>query len=643
MSLRRRVGQDGILRASWQLAPTPPRFATCRSPSACWRCYSPAVPLTGSPSPPIACTRLPPKPATSPPAPPPARSPRRLASPWAVTASPAVSLAGTGPVSTPAPSTSTMAAAAVSRSSPPNSSPSPPDCTPKCSLPSIAASACEPEELVLAATHTHHGPANFASAEIYNSFAGPLPNFDPELLDFLADRIAGAIVDSIADARAHAAHPARIALLPGKRPGHPAQSRHRPLLRQPGSPSYQHPEAEPRSRRVLSGRQSPTAAHAIWQPTPLCNSSRSCATALPARCSSSTPSTPPPSPTTPTFTPATSPASPAPCSKSSACPSPVSSTAPKATSRRIGSSRTATMPCVSAAGSPRQPPPFSIAASSIPMRIRRIEVRRKIVPNHWRDADGIGFVSKPMSGAAEFGGAEDGRTIFYNYGWRAEARKSEPAGEHGSKEPGLDGPLAGAMEALDSRALARAVRLVRPARFLSRAIFPALVPVTWARLGDFTLAAIPVEATTAAGWAIRQQARADVIVGLANEYIGYTASAPEYALQQYEGASTLLGPGSGRRTRPPPLAGRRRPWRSAIRRNRSRAKVCPRPATQNWVRFAISAGSPQAQHGRRRPRTPRPPGTAPHGIPHPTLRLERRARRRLAFRRPPDRHLRLRK
>ena len=78
---------------------------------------------------------------------------------------------------------------------------------------------------------------------------------------------------------------------------------------------------------------------------------------------------------------------------------------------------------------------------------------------------------------------------------------------------------------------------------MSRAIFPALVPVTWARLGAFTLAAIPVEATTAVGWAIRQETRADVIVGLANEYLGYTASASEYEAQQYEGASTLLGPG----------------------------------------------------------------------------------------------------
>jgi hypothetical protein len=173
----------------------------------------------------------------------------------------------------------------------------------------------------------------------------------------------------------------------------------------------------------------------------------------------------------------------------------------------------------------------------------QIEVRRKTVANNWRDTDGIGFVSKPMAGAAEFGGAEDGRTIFYNYGWRAEARKPAPAGEHGSKEPGLEGPLASAVESFDGNSLAKAVKAVRPARFLSPGIFPALVPVTWARLGSFSFAAIPVEATTAAGWAIRQEARADIILGLANEYIGYTTSAAEYEAQQYEGASTLLGPG----------------------------------------------------------------------------------------------------
>src|SRR5258708_976715 len=76
-----------------------------------------------------------------------------------------------------------------------------------------------PEELVLAATHTHHGPANFASAEIYNRFAGPLPNFSPVLLDFLAAQIAGAIVDSIDDAGAHAGFHHELRIYGGCEPG----------------------------------------------------------------------------------------------------------------------------------------------------------------------------------------------------------------------------------------------------------------------------------------------------------------------------------------------------------------------------------------------------------------------------------------
>jgi neutral ceramidase len=172
-----------------------------------------------------------------------------------------------------------------------------------------------------------------------------------------------------------------------------------------------------------------------------------------------------------------------------------------------------------------------------------IEVRRKTVANSWRDTDRIGFVLQPMSGAAEPGGAEDGRTLFYTYGWRAEARQPAPSGEHGNKEPALDGPLAAALQALDENTLAKSMKKLRPARFLSPRIYPAMVPVTWAKLGSFRIVAIPVEATTAVGWAIRQESGADAIVGLANEYIGYTASAPEYQAQQYEGASTLLGPG----------------------------------------------------------------------------------------------------
>ena len=400
----------------------------------------------------------------------------------------------------------------------------------------------QPEELVLAATHTHHGPANFASAEIYNSFAGPLPNFDPELLDFLAGRIAGAIVDSIADARAHAAHPHELRFYRGSAPGIQRNRAIAPFFANPetlrtgilersldlgascpdggtqGCPRYL--ATDPTLQLIEIVRDG--APHGLLlfyavHPTAITHDADLYSSDLAGiACSLLEKER---VPVAGFFNGAEGDISPDWLAQD------------RDDAIRLGGRLAAAATTLLDRGNFR--------TDTDP----QIEIHNKSVPNHWRDADGVGFASKPMSGAAEFGGAEDGRTIFYNYGWRAEARKSEPAGEHGSKEPALDGPLATAIEALDSHPLAGAVRFVRPARFLSRAIFPALVPVTWARLGDFTLAAIPVEATTAAGYAIRQEARADAIVGLANEYIGYTASAPEYGLQQYEGASTLLGPG----------------------------------------------------------------------------------------------------
>jgi neutral ceramidase len=399
-----------------------------------------------------------------------------------------------------------------------------------------------PEELVLAATHTHHGPANFASAEIYNGFAGPLPNFDPVLLDFLAAQIADAIVDSIADAHAHAGSLHELRLYHGSAPGIQRNRAIAPFFANPeplrttilqrsrslgatcpdgstlGCPRYL--AADPTLQLIEIVRDGKPRALLLFfavHPTAITHDADlyssdlagiACAALEKDR-----------APVAGFFNGAEGDISP-------------DWTAQDRDDALHLAGRLATS--VAALLESRK---FQTDANP------RIEVRRKTVANNWRDTDGVGFASQPMAGAAELGGAEDGRTIFYNYGWRAEARKPALAGDQGAKEPALDGPLASAVESLDGNSLASAVKSLRPARFLSRRIFPALVPVTWAKLGSFSLAAIPVEATTAAGWAIRQQTSADVIVGLANEYIGYTASAPEYAAQQYEGASTLLGPG----------------------------------------------------------------------------------------------------
>ncbi|HJZ69615.1 MAG TPA: neutral/alkaline non-lysosomal ceramidase N-terminal domain-containing protein, partial [Blastocatellia bacterium] len=46
-----------------------------------------------------------------------------------------------------------------------------------------------PDALILAATHTHHGPGNFMTSELYNGFSSPWPGFDKELFGWLAEKI----------------------------------------------------------------------------------------------------------------------------------------------------------------------------------------------------------------------------------------------------------------------------------------------------------------------------------------------------------------------------------------------------------------------------------------------------------------------
>jgi hypothetical protein len=461
-----------------------------------------------------------------------------------------------------------------------------------------------PEDLVLAATHTHHGPANFASAEIYNSFAGPLPHFDPALLDFLAARIADAVVDSILDARTHAGRPHELRFYRGSAPGIQRNRAIAPFFNNPealrtaifessrslgatcpdgttlGCPRYLaadptlqiveilrdgtpralllffavHPTAITHDADLYSSDLAGIACAALetadadavvgWTPWSGCPLGQVPLDPLFARRFIS-PAPPIGRPGGRLRTGASAPPSMLVLATLEKHPDPIVGFFNGAegdispdwlVQDRDDAIRLAGRLASSAARLLQSAP---LQTETHPL----IEVRRKTVANTWRDTDGIGFVLKPMAGAAEPGGAEDGRTLFYNYGWRAEARKPAPSGEHGDKEPALDGPLSAALQALDENSLAKSMKQLRAARFLSPRIYPALVPVTWAELGSFSIVAIPVEATTAAGWAIRQESGADAIVGLANEYIGYTASAPEYQAQQYEGASTLLGPG----------------------------------------------------------------------------------------------------
>jgi len=94
-------------------------------------------------------------------------------------------------------------------------------------------------------------------------------------------------------------------------------------------------------------------------------------------------------------------------------------------------------------------------------------------------------------------------------------------------------------------------------RFVMKALsIPRAAPLGLYRIGPILLATVPGEFTTVMGLRIERalaQALADsgrpvervIVIGLANEYMSYFTTPEEYALQYYEGASTLYGPASG--------------------------------------------------------------------------------------------------
>lgn len=55
--------------------------------------------------------------------------------------------------------------------------------------------------LALVATHTHSGPSQYLDSNFYNVFGANRPGFDPQMLEFLATRMADAVVDACSKRR----------------------------------------------------------------------------------------------------------------------------------------------------------------------------------------------------------------------------------------------------------------------------------------------------------------------------------------------------------------------------------------------------------------------------------------------------------
>ncbi len=160
--------------------------------------------------------------------------------------------------------------------------------------------------------------------------------------------------------------------------------------------------------------------------------------------------------------------------------------------------------------------------SAIENRLRRVGIA-DVQTAEGRTSD------RPIPGKGQLGGAEDHRTVWYRRGYREGVRASrERYRGQGLKRPALPVYLAAFGVPKDS--------------------LPTRVPVSVHRLGDLVLAGVPGEATTTLGIRLRkkimqvQESRSVVLVGLADEYFAYFATPEEYALQHYEGASMMFGP-----------------------------------------------------------------------------------------------------
>lgn len=150
----------------------------------------------------------------------------------------------------------------------------------------------------------------------------------------------------------------------------------------------------------------------------------------------------------------------------------------------------------------------------------------------------------PLPGVAMLGGAEDGRTVFYTLGWREGVKTAGPRQpDQGVKQPAFDPTF------LPYRWPFSITQLVTATTSL-----PQAVPIGVYRLGQqLVLATLPGEFTMVMGrrmaQALQQTMRPApervLLVGLANEYVSYFATPEEYEAQHYEGASTLYGPYSG--------------------------------------------------------------------------------------------------
>jgi neutral ceramidase len=396
-----------------------------------------------------------------------------------------------------------------------------------------------PTNLVLVATHTHQGPGGFMSNEFYNGFASPYPGHDPVLFNTLAERIAEAVRAAVKDAEGHPGG-ATLAV----RRGTMELTRNRAIEAFALNPS------DVKDAVLRAGPPAPLPGGCTSAPdwyAPRCLRYRAVDSTLttidierPGQGAVAT---------LVFFS-----AHPTVLAHDASFYSPdFTGWAMAELERRSGNTAfvagwfNGTDGDVSARWEKRDAAEVrelgrKLVGAIDTLRSRPaafVEDDSAVVIARRRTVPRRGFCkTKPTPGVATLGGAEDGRFVTFDMGWRERSRRGpglkppeSPDPAQCGKEPslGLKGTFVDLTDVLG------------PPRQ-----FPREVPVSLVEIGRVIIAGVPVEMTTVMGLRVKQAIDPDgrrlpIVVGPANEYFEYVASPDEYSFQDYVGASTLFG------------------------------------------------------------------------------------------------------
>jgi neutral ceramidase len=422
------------------------------------------------------------------------------------------------------------------------------------------------ESIVLAATHTHHSPGNYSTSAAYNTLASPGTGFDETLFEFLARRIAQAVVQAKEHAvKAEMTVSVEVVGEMSRNRGFPAflrdgesaaiiESNKNGVMSDVNGPGTRLPAVPPTAfypdpdaamavypevtvlhfrRAGPAGRSIGMAAFLSVHPTTMSHSSEVYSAelfgAVAARCEQQL---------VLDGGEAGSDAVVGLFNGAEGDVSPIWETQDRITTLRDAETLSKAILAMAAANTP--------ASTEIDSAAEIV----RLPGASFMDAQGVHreLAEDAEPGAATLGGVADGFTPLHDLGWKEGV--VGPRREHqGNKQPAFD-PIGLQLPEFFS-----------PTHLLSEALeVPDRALIAVHRLGTLTIATLPGEFTTVMGKRIRaaikkraklhrdgvsRKTERVLLAGLANEYISYVATPEEYAAQYYEGASTLYGPATG--------------------------------------------------------------------------------------------------